>query len=166
MMTSIGIAYIVCGFVYLIACVMDGPDLKPRWKKWLGGRLERLANYYYPINYVCKIRYKTRWKTREVPVHLPPIEVTTYDIKKIEQAFLLREGDLFEARMHEDMARRSGMFFPPMMTVDGIVARTKEKCLYSVIDAVKPFITIEEDRDSNYPEIIVRGSICVGVKRK
>jgi hypothetical protein len=145
---------------------MDGPDLKPRWKKWLGMKLEGYANELKPIDY-C-LRGKCRFyniATMNALNSTPCLVVSDYDIKKIEQAFLLSDGELFEARMHEDMARRSGMFLPPMMTVDGIVARTKEKCLYSVIDAVKPFVTIEEDRESNYPEIIVRGSIHVGVKR-
>lgn len=46
MLTSIGIAYIVCGFLYLIACVMDGPDVKPLWKKWMGFKFYGFAKYY------------------------------------------------------------------------------------------------------------------------
>lgn len=147
---------------------MDGPDLKPGWKRWLGGRLERLANYYYPINYVCKIRYKTRWKTKEVPVFTPPIEVVTYDIKKIEECFLLRENDLYSAYMHEELAKKSGLplwTIPRQLTIDGMVDDTRERCLMSVIEAAKNFVTIEVDRDSHYPEIFIKGSLYVGKKR-
>ena len=38
--------------LYTLACIADGPDVKPIWKKWLGKRLERMANKYYPIQYV------------------------------------------------------------------------------------------------------------------
>ena len=154
--------------LYTIACCMDGPDLKPRWKRWLGGRLERLANYYYPINYVCKIRYKTRWKTKEVPVFTPPIEVVTYDIKKIEECYLLQESDLSLAYAHEELAKKRDVplwMIPRKLTIDGMVEDARERCVMSVIEAAKNFVTVEEDRDSCYPEIIVRGSLFVGKKR-
>lgn len=38
--------------LYTLACIADGPDVKPVWKKWLGKRLEKMANRYYPIQYV------------------------------------------------------------------------------------------------------------------
>lgn len=151
--------------LYTIASCMDGPDLKPRWKKWLGGKFERMANKYYPINYVCEIRYKTRWKTREVPAYMPPIDVINYDVKKIEKTFLLNENELFEARMQEEWARQGGRMMVPFLTVDGIVARCKESCVKSVLDAVKPFITIEEDRENHYPGIMIRGYIHVGIRK-
>lgn len=176
--------------IYTIACCMDGPDLKPKWKYWLGSKLAEYADRLKPIDYCvtgkCKFykvanydyaRLRLRYGSlkreyddfKKTMQSLPPIDVTLYDIKTIEQAYILRESELFEARMHEDMAERRGMQMwqlPQMMTVDGIVARTKEKCVNSVIDTVKPFITIKEDRESHYPDIIVRGTLHVGVKRK
>lgn len=38
--------------LYTLGCIADGPDVKPKWKKWLGGKLERVADSLYPIQYV------------------------------------------------------------------------------------------------------------------
>lgn len=38
--------------LYTLACIADGPDVKPKWKKWLRKKLEKMANRYYPIQYV------------------------------------------------------------------------------------------------------------------
>lgn len=176
--------------LYTIACCMDGPDLKPLWKCWLSKKLEGYANSLHPIDYCvignCKYyrvasidyarllmeygRLKREYNDfKNTMLSVPPVEVSLYDIKRIEEAFILREGDLFEARMHEDMAERRGIpswQIPHSMTVDGIVNRTKETCLSKILDAVKQFVTIEEDRETHFPEIIVRGSLNVGVKRQ
>ena len=45
-------AYIILSILYMLACIADGPDVKPRWKKWLGKRLETISNSLYPIQYV------------------------------------------------------------------------------------------------------------------
>lgn len=37
--------------LYTLACIADGPDVKPKWKKWLGKKLEKMANRCYPIQY-------------------------------------------------------------------------------------------------------------------
>jgi hypothetical protein len=107
-------------------------------------------------------------KFKQAMLSVPPVEVSYHDIKRIEEAFILREGDLYEARMNEEMAERRGIpswQIPHSMTVDGIVNRTKETCLCKILDSAKQFVTIEEDRETHFPEIIVRGSLNIGVKR-
>lgn len=174
--------------LYTIACCMDGPDLKPRWKCWLGKKLEGYADSLYPIDYCvigkCKhykesfeyyrvlLRYNALKKEyddfKKNSLFTPCVEVSYYDIKRIEEAFILRERDLFEARMNEEMAERSGIpswQIPHSMTVDGFVNRIKEACRCKILDSAKQFITIDEDRESCFPEIIVRGSLNIGVKR-
>lgn len=37
--------------LYTLACVADGPDVKPKWKEWLGKRLKVMSNALYPIQY-------------------------------------------------------------------------------------------------------------------
>jgi len=32
--------------LYMTACIMDGPDVKPLWRRWLGGKLERWADKF------------------------------------------------------------------------------------------------------------------------
>lgn len=175
--------------IYTTACCMDGPDLKPKWKYWLGSKLEAMAVEFKPIRYcnynlcgfykdavynlpMVREQYQQLLKNISMMNALdarPKVFISEYDIKNIEQGFILGESELYEARMHEEIAKRNGIQswqIPPMMTVDGIVLRTKDRCMDSILDAVKPFITIEEDRESHYPDIIVRGTLHVGVKRK
>ena len=175
--------------LYTIACCMDGPDLKPLWKRWLGKKLEGYADSLCPIDYCvigkCKFykvasidyartlmeygRLKREFDAfKKNVLSVPPVEVSYHDIKRIEETFILRERDLYEARMNEEMAERSGIpswQIPHSMTVDGFVNRIKEACRCKILDSAKQFITIEEDRESCYPEIIVRGRLNIGVKR-
>lgn len=169
--------------LYTVASCMDGPDLKPRWKKWLGMKLEGYANELKPIDYCLRDRCKFYNKaTYDLPMYIkqyeklihniakmnalnssPCVFISNYDVKKIEKAFRLSENEIFEARMQEEWARQGGHV--PFLTVDGIVARYKEFCVKSVLDAVKPFITIEEDRGIHYPDIMIRGNIYVGIRK-
>lgn len=51
---TIAVIYITLGVLYTIACVLDGQDVKPLWKRWLGSKLENYADKLKPINY-CKM---------------------------------------------------------------------------------------------------------------
>ena len=191
-MANMGIMLFIIFVLYTIACCMDGPDLKPLWKRWLGKKLEGYADILCPIDYCvigkCKYykvasidyartlmeygRLKREYDAfKKNSLFTPHVEVSYYDIKRIQETFILREGDLFEARMNEEMAERRGiplwqLPIPHYMTVDGIVNRTKETCLCKILDSAKQFVTIEEDREIDFPNIIVKGSLHVGVKRK
>ena len=73
-METIATTYIICGVLYIIACVMDGQDVKPLWKKWVSRRLEKSANYFFPIKYVTETKYKY------VPINTPsPFEHCDYN---------------------------------------------------------------------------------------
>lgn len=175
--------------LYTIACIMDGQDVKPLWKKWLGCKLEIMANELKPIRYcnynlcgfykdavyclpMVREQYQQLLKNISMMNALdarPKVFISEYDIKNIEQGFILGESELYEARMHEEIAKRNGIQswqIPPMMTVDGIVAKAKGRCLLSILDSAKQFVTIEEDRESLCPDIIVKGTLHVGVKKK
>lgn len=165
-MGTIGIIYIVLGVLYTIACCMDGPDLKPRWKRWLGAKLEAKANSLLPINYCDKgsCKYYLQW----MPPHqkLPPIEVHTFNTNRIEHKVMISESQLMEARYQEDMARRHGMLLPKRMTVEGIIDEAKQLCVRKMLDSVMPYIEFDV-RDGEWkPEIIVSGSIVVGKERR
>lgn len=71
-----------------------------------------------------------------------------------------------EAYIHEEMAKRHG--YPPYMmvkSVDRMVEEVKFKCIGKVLDIAKSYVRIDVDCESHYPEIIVRGSLHIGVKR-
>ena len=172
--------------LYTIACCMDGPDLKPLWKRWLGIRLETIADKLHPIDY-CNIDkcWYYHQATHDLPLYIkryetfvsevarmnalnshPVIVLGRYEPKIIEQSFMLREDDLLDARMDEALTRRYTNLacISSGMTVNRIVARTKERCIYSILETVKKLITIKEDRESDYPNIIIKGSLCVGLE--
>jgi hypothetical protein len=98
----------------------------------------------------------------------PKLIISNYDIKVIEECFLIRESELHEAYIHEEMAKRCG--YPPYMmhrdmTVDGIVNEIMFKCIDKVMDKAKAFVKVEVDHESHYPEIVVKGTLHVGVKQ-
>ena len=80
----------------------------------------------------------------------------------------IRESELHEAYCHEQMAKRCG--YPPYMmhrgiTVDGIVEEVSFKCVDKILGTAKAFVRVDVDRESRYPEIIVRGSLLIGVNK-
>lgn len=171
--------------LYTLACIADGPDVKPLWKRWLGLKLERWADSLKPINYCrgtfCKCyqtaqlaeEYKHRYEVVLEEIYKinalntrPTMIISNYDIKQIEEAFIIGESELSEAYIYEEMAKRHG--YPPYMmfkSVDRMVEEVKFKCIGKVLDIAKSYVRIDVDRESHYPEIIVRGSLLVGVKK-
>ena len=171
--------------LYTLACIADGPDVKPLWKRWLGLKLERWADNLKPINYCygtfCKCyqeaqlaeEYKQRYEAMLEEIYKinalntrPRIIISDYDIKQIEEAFIIGESELSGAYIHEEMAKRHG--YPSYMmvnSVDRMVEEVKFKCIGKVLDIAKSYVRIDVDHESRYPEIIVRGSLHVGVKR-
>ena len=70
--------------VYTIICCLDGPDLKPKWKTWLGNKLHGLGNKYVLL-------------TPYIP--LPPIHYNLYETRykplKLKSFIKLSELDIF-----------------------------------------------------------------------
>lgn len=182
MMTSIGIAYIVCGIVYLIACIMDGQDVKPLWKKWLGVKLANVADYYYPIDYCNRDkcfypkRYRTALKNnRELRGQLQllqtraniPLQQTTFDAVRIESNICIGEDEVFRANSETEMARRYGYPIPARRTVDGLVENGRQNILDAICTTIKKenVVNIDIDKESRYPAILMRGWLYVGRKR-
>lgn len=159
-MGTIGTTYIICGFLYIIACVMDGHDVKPLWKKWVGGKLEKAANYFFPIKYV------TETKVKYLPIEPPtPFERCDYDRinfdgKKIKATGIITEQDMLDAlspvsyRMDEAVPR--------------LIRERKSRCIHAICDKIAngEYITVEVDRETQYPSILVSAWVYVGKKRK
>jgi len=100
---TIAIIYITLGVLYTVACVMDGQDVKPLWKRWLGKKLATVANYYYPINYCnmqnCSFYHiATRPRSR---MDSGAVEMTAsrglYDTVKLSEGICITEGDELDA---------------------------------------------------------------------
>ena len=71
---------------YTICCCLDGPDLKPKWKKWLGNKLHSLGD-----NYVQQPK-------DVLPIDVPKIPIEVYETKykpiKIRSRIEIPEMDL------------------------------------------------------------------------
>ena len=70
--------------VYTISCCLDGPDLKPKWKTWLGNKLHNLGN-----KYVLLAPY-----IPPLPIHYNLYE-TKYTPLKLKSFIKLSELDIF-----------------------------------------------------------------------
>ena len=86
--------------LYTLACIADGPDVKPIWKKWLGKRLEKMANKYYPIQYV----------QRPMPEIDSPFTRQTIQIQPAETK-LIKSNAMFRVFPDIMLGKRAGRGF-------------------------------------------------------
>ena len=133
--------------LYTIGCCLDGPDLKPKWKEWLGTRLYRLSDSLHPIP-----RYV-----------LPPqpleVEVTRFDARKVESNFLITENDMM-------MARHMSFVGDMETAKERILSVVKMKCARELTETIASshLITYEVDEESAWPGVLVRAWLYVGTK--
>lgn len=107
--------------LYTIACCMDGPDLKPIWKKWLGKKLYHKAKYFWPeFTYMF------------APIDPPRIEYYHTDYKPISIKCQSRisEMELFKQKMY-------GFNLTDENPKNYYINRVKERCIESLIHNVK-----------------------------
>ena len=158
-MGAILIIYAISGIIYTIACCMDGPDLKPLWKKALGKKLEKASNYFYPIEYFTKTEF--------LPGKPAYIEKTTFDAVKVESRVMIGEGEVWEARRQEEMSQQRGYTYPipRWNTVSFMVEEAKKDCAQELFEQAKQGMIIKVDEESHWPGIIIHGYMYVGVKR-
>lgn len=158
-MGTFGTAYIICGILYTIACVMDGQDVKPLWKKWVGKKLEKASNYFFPIKYVTETKYKY------VPIEPPsPFERCdydhlTFDAQKIASEAIITESDIMSGYMRQPY--RHDVF------VEHLIAARKRDCLHAIFNMIAEnnLVNFDVDRKSAFPNVIVRAWSYVGKKR-
>lgn len=107
--------------LYTIACCMDGPDLKPIWKTWLGKKLYHKAKYFWPeLTYMF------------APIEPPRIEYYHTDYKPIPIKCQTRisEMELFEQKMY-------GFNLTDEDPKEYCIKRAKERCIESLMHNVK-----------------------------
>lgn len=166
---KIAIIYITLGILYMLACITDGQDVKPLWKRWLGGKLEGWADNLKPINYCnrseCKYWQSYQLNDCRTRYEIPQVR---FDAEKIEARMVLTEDELFRARIIEDEARRHGMplhFIPRRETVDGMIDDLKKNCVNDILKLAKSHITVDVRKDECRGEIVIDGMLYVGKKR-
>lgn len=160
-MIEFGISYIVFGIIYIFACVMDGQDVKPLWKKWVGKKLEKAANYFFPINYVTKTKVVKEY----VPLPSPTpwercdYDHVTFDAVRVASQAMITVSDL----------KICDCFLPyPKRDIANIqIEENKSICLNAIFRKIaeENVVNFEIDRETARPNIIVRAWMYVGKKR-
>lgn len=152
---TIAITYITLGVLYTIACVMDGQDVKPLWKRWLGSKLESYANKLKPIDY-CNRRECKFFQQGFAPTRLIAVE------------HKIGENELMQAMRDELFAKHSRYRYPlpKSRTVDGLVEQEKRRIISSLLTAAERYISIEVHKEQHFPTIYLRGSLYVGKEKK
>ena len=148
--------------LYTLACVMDGQDVKPKWKGWLGGKLEGMANELKPINYCLP-------HSPLCPKYVSPFERAIYQnnvagMQMLQCSFVLGEQILYEARMNEHLAKvRGGIPIPSFMTVSGLVDDAKRRCVASILNEIEKsgLIDIEINEECTSGRMNVCGRLYV-----
>ncbi len=105
--------------LYTIACCMDGPDLKPLWKTWLGKKLYDKAKYFWPeLTYIF------------MPTEPPKVEYykTTYEPVKLQCRNRISEIELYEQKMYGISSEDPKTY---------CINRAKENCIESLMYNIK-----------------------------
>lgn len=148
--------------LYTIACVMDGQDVKPKWKNWLGGKLESMANDLKPIKY-CLPHSKLcpKW---ESPFERAIYQNDVAGLQMLGASCVLEEQELYEARLNEHLAKvRGGIPIPSFMTVSGLVDDAKRRCVEAILNEIKKsgLIDIEINEECTSGRMNVCGRLYV-----
>lgn len=144
--------------LYTLACIADGQDVKPLWKRWLGRKLEKMADSLHPIDYcipaACK--FGNRFRT-------PEYHPTTFDSARIEKNVMITECQLAEAAFRANFGEPF-----PMYEYRKLIEEGKRFCIKEIEKAIEEnsFVNIVIDRDSDWPNIIIRGWLIVGRKKE
>lgn len=160
-MITIGTIYIVCGIIYTIACVMDGQDVKPLWKKWVGKKLEKAANYFFPIKYITDTKVVKEYVPLPSPTPFERCDYdhVTFDAVKVESQATIMESDLMMAFGHVP--------YPKSDIANILINENKRECFNAIFRkiAAENVVNFDIDRETQRPNIIVRAWMYVGRKR-
>ena len=139
--------------LYMTACIMDGPDVKPLWKRWFGSKLESYADRLKPINY-CN--------TGKCKFAQIAFEHSRQNTRLIACERCIKESEFMRAMSDEQFARRYHYPIPPSHTVDGLVENAKREIVRSLLSTAESYINIEVHKEEHFPTIYVYGSMYVG----
>lgn len=145
--------------LYMAACIMDGPDVKPLWKRALGGKLERWADELKPVDYCNMRKCKFCQQAMEQQYNAPSIRL-------IAKEYIIPENEMMDAMMNEQLSNKYSFPLPQSRSVDGLIDNAKRQIVRSLLTTAKGFIDIEIHKDEISPEIYLYGSLYVGSKVK
>lgn len=137
---------------------MDGQDIKPLWKKWAGRKLEKAANYFYPIKYVTKTKYVPL--PPPTPMEYYDYDITRYDSKKIESIAYINECNIMDGYIR--------LPYEKDVFMERLIAARKRDCLRAIFDriAAEDIVNFDIDYEPRRPGVIVRAWLYVEKKNE
>ena len=138
---------------------MDGPDVKPLWKRALGDKLEHWANELKPIDY-CNMRKCEFYRQAMEQRYNAP------SIRLIAKECIIPENEIMCAMREEQLSKGHHIPLPRMRTVDGLVDKAKRQVIHSLLTTAEGFIDIDIRKDDYFPRFYLYGSLYVGRKAK
>ena len=119
--------------LYTLACVCDGPDVKPRLRIFIGRRLERMANSLVYINYCkganCPYTYVEPLPIREI---VRPA--------RVEARVRIGEAELFEAMYRDQFEQQHNLM--PSRAKERLIEQAKETCVRNIIKRLERHIEV------------------------
>ena len=148
--------------IYMTGCCMDGPDLKPHWKRWLGMRLECYANQLKPIDYckgICCGYYKLANET--LPLYEKRYiqlidEIARMNALNTRPALFMHKYDVIPIKSYIISSR------------DNIhsIEYAKKRCMDELLDKAKQFVNVHIDAESHRPDIVTTAELFIGKENK
>lgn len=130
---------------YTTLCCLDGPDLKPKWKNWLGQKLHDYGNKY--------VSYK--------PIDLPKYELSLYETRYVPLKIksYTRVSEIAEMELYGYLKEK-----------DRYLELVKKNCIEELLDQIRKhqddLIKIEEIRNPYDGTIDIKGEIQVCTKKE
>jgi len=140
--------------LYTLACIADGPDIKPMLNIKIGQYLHQQADKFYHAHY-CHIDmcpFPRRFLSEDYQNTIPIIEPIGYEMELISNTVRLSEEEVYYFRSRESNIN--------------IINQSKRICIAAICKAIESRINFSID--DNNPEgcIYITGNIICEKKRR
>ena len=169
------IALIFVLFVmYTLACIADGPDVKPLWKQWLGVKLLKLSRKYIKV-YECVSPYNCGFvkyehkKSESLGQRLIQQENIADTLRKhIYEIQAMRADGILQVRKHNVIvsegelisAHHRALAFGGNPEYE-LIESAKKVCVETIIKSLRDQVVINVDTESMFPDTVVKGMLVL-----
>lgn len=135
--------------IYTLACITDGPDIKPIFNRKIGTYLHKKADKFYHAHYCkpddCIFVYKSIQSAKQKA--MADIEITNYDTELIKHTVKLDEEQVYMLRNK--------------LSNINLIDEAKHICSNAILHDIKRRIKFDINEDNPDSSIYVTGSIVV-----
>lgn len=169
------IALIFVLFVmYTLACIADGPDVKPLWKQWLGVKLLKLSRKYIKV-YECVSPYNCGFIKHEqrkidtLEQRLIQQDNIAQELhKRLYEMQAMRADGIIQVRKHDVVISEGELISAHHRALafggdpaKELIDRAKEVCIDSIIKPLKDQVVVNVDTESMFPDTVVKGMLVL-----